>query len=487
MLFLKKIKDIHWLGLILISSAIIRLVMVVLPARPWWDATVYLGMARYIDSGGVYGVWEFFRPPLWPLILSPFASLGASSLELVAKILAGVASLGVIYFTYQIGKKYSSRAGLLAALCMAGAVPFVSFSIIPMTEIPSLLFVTIAVYLFLNRNMYLAGLFSGLAFITRFPVGIIILALGLVLIKELFTQESIKAKILNFLKQEVLLGLGFLTILIPYGVSNYVLYGSVLSPLITGSGMITQFLWLYQGDGFFYITKVFLNNPFLVFVPVVTILAIVRKNLFKKGMVRDVMVTCVVVSTLFLVYFSSQRHKEFRYIIAVYPFLFVIVSMGIDALLDVLSEKFQVILIVILIAVSAISTGSVVLEKISKKNDGTITKAYQFYQALENIPPGSSVIVTTPALAAFSPITIIEGYNSWEQLSGVYNDHRSDVEYIAIDTCEVHVCEPGREESCHKSEKDLLEILSRTSDLIYDNSIVLCQQIIYKNTIIEDN
>ncbi len=199
MLFLKKIKDIHWLGLILIFSTTIRVIMVVLPARPWWDATVYLGMARYIGSGGVYGVWEFFRPPLWPLILSPFVHLGTISLEVIAKILVGLASLGVIYFTYQIGKKYSSRAGLLAALGMAGAVPFVSFSTIPMTEIPSLLFVAIATYLFLNRRMYFAGLFSGLVFITRFPVGMIILALGIVLIKELFTQESMKVKIFNFL------------------------------------------------------------------------------------------------------------------------------------------------------------------------------------------------------------------------------------------------------------------------------------------------
>ncbi len=483
MLFLKKIKNIHWLGLILISSAVIRVVMVVLPARPWWDATVYLGMARYIDSGSIYGAWEFFRPPFWPLVLSPFAHLGAIPLEIIAKLLVGLASLGIIYFTYQMGKKYSSRAGLLAALGIAGAVPFVSFSTVPMTEIPSLLFVTIAAYLFLNRRVYFAGLFSGLAFITRFPVGIIILALGLVLIKELFTQESIKAKIFNFLKQEVLLGLGFLTILIPYGISNYVLYGSVLSPLIAGSGMITQFLWLYQGDGFFYITRVFSNNPVLVFVPVVIILAIVTKNLFKKGMVRDVMATCVVVNTLFLIYFSSQSHKEFRYIIAIYPFLFVIVSIGIDALLDILSEKLQVALIIILIAVSGISAGNVVLEKISMRNDNSITQTYQFYQALENIPPGSPVIVTTPALAAFSPITIIEGYNSWEQLSETYSDYRSDAEYIAIDTCEVHVCEPGREEGCHKSEKDFVETLSRTSDLIYDNSIGLCRQMIYKNHI----
>lgn len=483
MLFLKRIKDVHWLGLILISSAVIRMVMVVLPARPWWDATVYLGMARYISSGGLYGAWEFFRPPLWSLILSPFAHLGAIPLEVIAKILVGLASLGIIYFTYQIGKKYSSRAGLLAALGMAGAVPFVSFSTIPMTEIPSLLFVTIAAYLFLNRRMYLAGLFSGFAFITRFPVGIIILALGLVLIKELFTQESIKAKIFNFLKQEVFLGLGFLTILIPYGISNYVLYGSVLAPLIAGNGMITQFLWLYQGDWSFYITKVFSSNPILVFVPVIIILAIIRKNFFKKGVVRDVMVTCVVVSTLFLIYFSSQQHKEFRYIIAIYPFLFVMVSIGIDALMDILSEKFQGALVAILVIVSAISTGSVVLEKIVMRNDRSITKTYQFYQALENIPPGSSVIVTTPALAAFSPITIIEGYNSWEQLADIYNSHRFDAEYIAIDTCEVHVCEPGTEESCHKSDKDLLEILSRTSDLVYDDSIGLCRQMIYKNHI----
>jgi 4-amino-4-deoxy-L-arabinose transferase-like glycosyltransferase len=478
MLSLKKIKSVHVLGIILGLSALVRLIMIIAPARPWWDATVYLGMARYVHSGGLYGAWEFFRPPLWPLILSPFASFGPMALEVVAKVITTIASLGVIYITYKIGQKYSDRAGLVAAVLLASATPFLQFSTIPMTEILSLFFVMSAFLALLNRRVYISGVLAGLAFLTRFPTGIIILVLGIILLKVFLETGDVKTKILSFVRQELLLGLGFATILVPYLVSNYLLYGDIFSPLIAGSGMITQYLWLYQGDWFFYIKKIFIFNPLLFIIPVGLIVGVIAR--FKKQSL--LVASTILLFVLPLLYFSSQPHKEFRYGIMMYPALFLLLGIGWEIINSFFSQRIQIIGTIILVVLGSIAPVKMVVTTINNWNDPQVPSTYKFYQSLESVSPGSSVLTTTPAIAAFSPIKIIEGYNSWEQLSDAYTD-APQAEYVAIDTCELHVCEPGKELACHEAQNNFMSILSEKADLLYDNFVSTCHQMIYKNHI----
>jgi hypothetical protein len=66
----------NWFWMFFGGSFLVRLFLLLQPAHPWWDASVYQAMARYIGSGGSYGTWELFRPPLWPLLLSIFIIVG---------------------------------------------------------------------------------------------------------------------------------------------------------------------------------------------------------------------------------------------------------------------------------------------------------------------------------------------------------------------------------------------------------------------------
>jgi hypothetical protein len=55
---------------ILVFAFLIRLIFLIKNPMLWWDSTVYLGMAKYIFSSGKIGLWEYFRPLLWPIILT---------------------------------------------------------------------------------------------------------------------------------------------------------------------------------------------------------------------------------------------------------------------------------------------------------------------------------------------------------------------------------------------------------------------------------
>ena len=65
---LQKIKE-QPLIFILSLCFIVRIFYISLDHPLWWDSHVYIGMGKYLFSGGEKGVWESFRPLIHPLIL----------------------------------------------------------------------------------------------------------------------------------------------------------------------------------------------------------------------------------------------------------------------------------------------------------------------------------------------------------------------------------------------------------------------------------
>ena len=42
----------------------------------WWDSAVYIGMGKFIFSGGQLGLWEHLRPLMWPSFIGFLWKLG---------------------------------------------------------------------------------------------------------------------------------------------------------------------------------------------------------------------------------------------------------------------------------------------------------------------------------------------------------------------------------------------------------------------------
>ncbi len=464
----------QWFGIVFLVSLVSRLVLILLPMRPMWDGTVYLGMARLIGSGGTIGYWELFRPPFWPLVLSIFSWVGPGALEWVARVLVMLCSLGLLYFVYRLGENIRPFVGVGAAFPLSFSGPFFGYSVVPMTEIPSLFLLVVSIYFFTERKLFLAGLIAGFAFLTRFPIGLIVLAFGGVTLIDLIHVRT-KETLYLWIQNVGMLMLGFIIPVMFFLIANKVFYGDMFLPLVVGPKMIADYLWLYAGDAFFYVSKIIQLNP-IAYISVAALFYIIAARKYISSISRRVLLTSFFASAIFFVYFSLQAHKELRYILPVYPFLFLFVSLGIQVIWKKVNVVGKLVLGVFIIFCLV---SSVVVTQTFTTSKSHANKYYDFYSAVSD-DRGAVVLSSTPAVAAFSPVRMIEGYNSWEHIDEVYEARRGDFSYVMIDSCELHVCVPGSESLCRKSKEEFLTKLHEEVMLVYDATIESCNLSIYK-------
>src|SRR3989338_1546051 len=89
---------------ILFFAFLVRVIYLFLNYPLWWDSHVYIGMGKYIFSGGQLGIWEVFRPILYPLLLGLFWKFGFNPI-IFGKIMDLLLSLICIYLVYKIAKE----------------------------------------------------------------------------------------------------------------------------------------------------------------------------------------------------------------------------------------------------------------------------------------------------------------------------------------------------------------------------------------------
>jgi predicted membrane-bound dolichyl-phosphate-mannose-protein mannosyltransferase len=89
-----------------------------------------------------------------------------------------------------------------------------------LTGIPAAFFILLSLYFLLRKNYWLGGLFSGLAFLTRFPAGLIIIGIaGAILIKFYLEKENQK----NLIDYRDYL-LIFVLVQVPFLIFNLLIY-----------------------------------------------------------------------------------------------------------------------------------------------------------------------------------------------------------------------------------------------------------------------
>jgi 4-amino-4-deoxy-L-arabinose transferase-like glycosyltransferase len=159
---------------ILALAFLIRLVYLFYPGEILWDSAVYVGMGKFLWSFGQSGFWEHIRPPLLPIVLGLFWKIGLNPF-ITGKILSILVGIAIVYLTFLVGRQYSDNVAIAAATFMAFSPILFYLSFQTYTELPSILFVLLAVY-YIDRP-FIAGLMAGLAFLTKFPAGIVILCI----------------------------------------------------------------------------------------------------------------------------------------------------------------------------------------------------------------------------------------------------------------------------------------------------------------------
>jgi asparagine N-glycosylation enzyme membrane subunit Stt3 len=428
---------------------------------PVWDEAVYLGIGKYIYSSGISGLWESIRPLGLPIITGLYWSFGLDQM-FFSELTAVIFSVGTIFVTYLIGKKvFDKNAGIIAAVLVAIFPVFFYYSGIIMTEIPSTFFVLLAIYLFIENRLILAGIASGIAFMFKFPQGIIFPILAFMLtVKYLTDNKAGKSKTYfqiladkSFIADMLRLVLPFLIISFAFFVFNYHTYApystslieAAFKPLIIGGahqnniyqGVLGQTLESHLYNAFYYFIIILKNSPFLFLSLIAFIVLYFKDKLYKNEKIALIFLSLII----YLTYYSYIIIKQERFTIMFMPFLCIISSylflqaMNSSKKSVIAMASYMILLSILLFsAVFAINTDS---RYYAWQNDKSLEPKIvnEFYQYFETSGNGSQIegpiLTTDPVFAAYSDKRFIPLYDTTKG-SGYINSWESNIRANAV-------------------------------------------------------
>ncbi len=430
---------------ILILSLLTRIVYLFWDKNIWWDAAVYLAMGEHIATLGQLGYWEPIRPLVWPFLMSYSFILGLNPI-IWGHIFSTLFSLGCIYMTYEIAKKiFDEDTAFLSAMLLSFTWVFFFFNARLYTEIPAVFFGLCAYYFFLKERYFEAGILIAIAFLTKFPMGILLVILGFFSLKKI--------------QNALWLSLGFILMAIPYFAFNYLAYGSHIKILIFAQEFLKYAgIWIFQQPWWWYpLALVKENILFLFAVPGMVYV------IFKKQY------SLVAITVLFLLYLSQMAHKELRFAILLLPFLAILAAYGYKKTLNQISSFIVIVLLLFIF--------SFLIES---------PNTNEYFTYFEDKETTGEILVTHPLTGYYAEQNVTLMYYPW------FNSSQADYwkeyipekqpEYIAIDTCEGGFLCPPDDEVCLEKQQDLVRSINSTYIIEWQKSTPNCKYLIYSRT-----
>ncbi len=292
-----------------------------------WDESVYVSMGKYLFSNGAIGLWEPFRPITWPVILGLawFYKLDTIKTGVILQSIFGVLSLWLLFL---LGKKlFNTKVAYGSTLVLAVCPLFFFYSNTLFAGLFSSFLMLLAVYLFFSRKYLVSGITAGLAFLSRFPQGLLFFGLLISLV-----TERKKNKKLLYIASFVT---GFLLVLAPFLAFNFIEYknkvGAVTAliyPFIEGiqhQNNVFETL-AYKGinnkfyEGFFYFIELIKICYLFAFLPIGIILLV-----FENKKVHRIL---LLVLLLYLGYFTYIPNKQIRFAVSFLPLACLITGFG---------------------------------------------------------------------------------------------------------------------------------------------------------------
>ena len=371
-----------------------------------WDEAVYLGMAKYIYSGGESGLWEDIRPPGLPLVLGLGWIALPSSFLFFSWVVALLFAVGAVILTFTIAKRYDETIGMIAAGLLALTPVFFSSSSEIMSSIPATFFSLLALYLYLTKkNLVLVGLSAGGAFLFRFPQGLTFAALFLII---LIVHRSVRK-------------LGSLTIGFGAVVTAFLAFNFLMYQDITGSAVdavFRPFLFAvrHQANPFHTESMFFYGKALLL---QSALFAFALLGVFSRR-VR----VFVVVSGLYIIYYTLIPNKQERFLLDFLPYLCILAGAGIVRAYKQVTFSFP--LRVALVVLCFIPVGQMFFMDYSIYSEGDAEPLEHFFSSM---PPGV-VMTLTPLPAAYNDALFIPIYDNPTVALEIYHDWIDRVDYV---------------------------------------------------------
>lgn len=448
--------------LILSLFAISNIIFLNFYSDVWWDSSVYIGMGKYIYSLGKSGLWEPSRPLVFPLILGLGWKLNIDAVYF-ARAVSVIFAVLAVFMTYKIGiRLFSKKTALLAAFFLAFSYNFLFFAPNMLTEIPSTFFALAAFYFFLENRFFLAGLFSGIAVMTRLFQAFALVGIGISFLFYFYKKPDFAKKVVYILS-------GFFVVVLPYFLLNHYMYSNILFPLTEQLRLVNTTGWIYyKGFEFYFIGL--LKENFLI----ATILLI---PFFYK---RDWKFSALIMAPLvYLAIFSFIRHKEMRLLLVIFPYLYILASYCTLEIYKRVSSKRMAfgmffILVILWMGMTLAALKQMLPSHHQKNNIGF--SHFQLYLRNNH----GNVMVTNPLYALYSDAKINNILYYFQQnLVTILNTDKDDINSVLYNECDIP-CPPAEiDPLCPESRKSISNALSKFK-IVYEKDADSCKYRIFE-------
>lgn len=365
----------HYIFILLSALLILFLVFNYVDPVLLWDENAYLGNARSHIANSNFT--EDYRFPLLEYIIA-FAWFFTGENVFIAKLIVIFFTLATVYVFYLIAKdnfKYEHALFLTALVSISPLIIGWGFRIY--TEIPALFFLVLSFYFITKRKnslIMIAGVLSGLSFLTKFPNALFGFAAAAFFI---FFGER---------KKFIYFSIGNIIVLLPWLVYNQIIYKNPLWDLMTQMGVIAQYtvsepiIWQ-------------IKNLFIAAGMLALFLPFGLGSLVKK--IRENWIMLIYTAAFFIYYFFFVRLKYSRYYLADIAFIYIICYAGFLFVAKMTKEKrYKKILYAALVVFAVLASYFYgfygIQQRGSCEKDGAIMQSIYYIQ--EHAPKDKYVI-----------------------------------------------------------------------------------------------
>jgi 4-amino-4-deoxy-L-arabinose transferase-like glycosyltransferase len=265
---------------------------------------------------------------------------------LVAKLLAVAFATGTLWLTYLVTAEMADRrAALYAVLILAGTRFFFSYSHQVLTCMPSACLAVLSLYFYLRRRPMWTGVFAALAFMTRFPQGMLLVSYSLLFLVDFLRGRDRRPALRGY----VIFLAAYAVPVIGFLVFNYFRYHGEMGwqgaiwPFVFGERVIAEAsLWRYQGTWLYYFDYLQRHHILYWIIPA-GLWLFWRDRSFR---LRQHGLPALTIA-LFLVYFTRMPHKELRFALVFLPFLALFAGMSLRRLFSPLRQPAVHVLLVL--------------------------------------------------------------------------------------------------------------------------------------------
>lgn len=482
---MKRLLKEYWVLIIVVMFFILARILTIHHHEiVFWDASVYVGMGKYLFSHGTVGTWEVLRPLGLPILLGVAWKLGLDP-YLAGTILSLLVSAALLVLVYFFGEEIKKNTGNCAVLILATTGIFFKYSAIPVTDIISTFISLLALFLVYKatttKQYFFGGLVVALAFNFRFPQGLLVVVGGLVIILKMFfgknsaatkalARQSWNVRIGEMVENLFAFAGGFFTIVVPTLIVNQYFYGNAFLPYIEATASIKGYPSLYNKGLYFYFVQLFQQDPLFIF-------ALVPIGLVWKKKYRTVAMSVITIATIIVMgYFVYQVHKELRFALAFLPYIALLSGVGIVYVLEWCNVP--ELLFFGIFAITAFMVHASALVHMPQNQDTQTLYAFNTYL---NNEPKVRVLASAPYLLAYSDVLITHNlYADWNDAYTKYNAFRSSNDYVTLDSCSLDLGCPDNNHCQDDKQVLLTELNKQDREVFTTTTPSQCVLSIYK-------